>query len=83
MSSDPRVLYERNPGWHHQLPLKGEVRLVHVTCRSVFDVVIDRRKGYAADLKHFGIESNANIRMALQKQEMFTREYPTITNQRE
>lgn len=68
-------------GMHYQLPPMGEAKLVQCTRGSVFDVVIDMRKDSPTYLQHFGIELNAENRIALYIPEMFAHGYLTLSDQ--
>lgn len=68
-------------GMHYQLPPMGEAKLVQCTRGSVFDVVIDMRTDSPTYLQHFGIELNAENRIALYIPEMFAHGYLTLSDQ--
>ena len=51
-------------GMHYQLPPFSEIKLVRCIAGTVYDVIVDLRKGSATFLKWFGMElSSANKKM--------------------
>jgi|SRR5450432_668187 dTDP-4-dehydrorhamnose 3,5-epimerase len=67
-------------GMHYQLPPFKEIKLVRCIAGSIFDVIIDLRKGSDTFLKWFGTELSAKNKKMMYIPEGFAHGFQTLTD---
>jgi len=67
-------------GMHFQLPPYSEIKLVRCVSGSVYDVIIDLRKGSSTFLNFFGIELSSGNRKMLYIPEGFAHGFQTLAD---
>jgi dTDP-4-dehydrorhamnose 3,5-epimerase len=70
-------------GMHYQLPPFEEIKLVRCIAGSIFDVIIDLRKGSDTFLKWFGTELSAKNKKMMYIPEGFAHGFQTLTDDAE
>lgn len=70
-------------GMHYQLSPKSEEKIIRCITGSVYDVIIDLRKGSNTFCQWFGIELNAKNRKSLFVPKEFAHGYITLVNNTE
>ncbi|MEO8765636.1 MAG: dTDP-4-dehydrorhamnose 3,5-epimerase [Ginsengibacter sp.] len=70
-------------GMHYQMPPFSEIKLVRCIAGSVYDVIIDLRKGSSTFLDYFGVELSAENRKMIYIPEGFAHGFQTLTSDSE
>ena len=70
-------------GLHYQLPPCAEVKLVRCTSGSIWDLIVDLRRGSPTYLHHYGVQLTARNRRALYIPEMFAHGFQTLEDNTE
>ncbi|MBC7507348.1 MAG: dTDP-4-dehydrorhamnose 3,5-epimerase [Ferruginibacter sp.] len=67
-------------GMHYQLPPFSEIKLVRCIAGTVYDVIIDIRKGSATFLQYFGVELSAANKKMIYIPEGFAHGFQALTD---
>jgi dTDP-4-dehydrorhamnose 3,5-epimerase len=70
-------------GMHYQLPPFSEIKLVRCIVGSVYDVIIDLRKGSSTFLNYFGTELSSVNKKMIYIPEGFAHGFQTLTDESE